>query len=292
MPGLRISSLKDGPNMGESTSMSLVRRASTILPAAAMVLGLASFESAASTTRMSVPANILKGASVTTGRAFYKTTIPEDSLAGIRLARPAREILVKWGNPSRITVGTVASEGATEGAAPTMPGPPYIPPGSGLRGQVSDLASTLSSMYGAAPPTPGEMPFLPGYGSPLGNLPPAGEPGAATGTTSVLTEEEVTWTYDLPNGITLEFVITEGIITQITVGGVGPWSLSRTRTGLQLGDTYKLVLWVCGYPERQSYVGRFLRVSYVNSNRALFTFLNNRLVGITIAMVPTEITIR
>lgn len=281
--------------MGESTSMVFIRRASAILPAAAMVLGLAGSVYAASTTRMSVPANILKGASVTTGRAFYKTTIPEDSLAGIRLARPAREILVKWGNPSRITVGTVVSEGAQEGAAPTMPGPPYTPPGSGLRGQVSDLASTLSSMYGATPPTPGEMPFLPGYGSPLSNLPPAGGPGGATGATGatpMLTEEEVTWTYDLPNGITLEFVITEGIITQITVGGVGPWSLSRTRTGLQLGDTYKLVLWVCGYPERQSYVGRFLRVSYVNSNRALFTFVNNRLVGITIAMVPTEITIR
>jgi len=75
----------------------------------------------------------------------------------------------------------------------------------------------------------------------------------------------------------------------ITVGGVGPWGLSKTRTGLQLGDSYKLVLWVCGYPESQRYAGRFLRLSYVDKSRVLYTFLNKKMVGVTIALVQEEL---
>ncbi len=116
-----------------------------------------------------------------------------------------------------------------------------------------------------------------------------GQPGQTPGRAGILSQEEVTWTYDLPSGITLEFILTDGKITQITAGGVGPWVASKTRTGLELGDTYKLVLWVMGYPESQKYSGRFLRVSYVNSNRVLYTFLNKKVVGITIALVPEEI---
>ena len=119
--------------------------------------------------------------------------------------------------------------------------------------------------------------------------PPAAAEVAPESGPSTIVSDEITWTYDLPSGITLEFIITDGLVTQITVGGQGPWKLSRTRTGLQLGDTYKLVLWVCGYPENQRYSGRFLRTSYVNKSRALYTFLNKRLVGITIAMVPQEL---
>jgi hypothetical protein len=128
------------------------------------------------------------------------------------------------------------------------------------------------------------------------SLPPGLQPSetgqspAGGGEARTLRQEEVTWTYDLPNGITLEFIVTDGTITQITVGGEGPWGLSKTRTGLQLGDTYKLVLWVCGYPtEPQKYVRRFLRVSYIDKNRALFTFLNKKLVGVTIALVQQEL---
>jgi hypothetical protein len=147
-----------------------------------------------------------------------------------------------------------------------------------------------AGMIGLQNPPMAGLPGMPGMPAPGGVAPV--QPQATGGTTSVLTQEEVTWTYDLNNGITLEFIITDGLITQITVGGAGPWSLSKTRTGLQLGDTYKLALWVCGYPESQKYVGRFLRISYVNKNRALFTFLKNKLVGVTIAMVPTELTLQ
>ena len=137
--------------------------------------------------------------------------------------------------------------------------------------------------------TPGEMPQLGGYSPPGAAAPPPDVLGGASSGTSILSSEEVTCTYDLENGITLEFIITDGLVTQITVGGQGPWGLSKTRTGLQLGDTYKLALWVCGYPESQKYAGRFLRLSYVNKSRALYTLLNKKIVGITIAMVPSEL---
>ncbi|MCE5315608.1 MAG: hypothetical protein ABFD49_03815 [Armatimonadota bacterium] len=239
-------------------------------------------------SKVYVPKNILKGAKVASGRAFYKTNVPEDSLAGIRLGREAKEILVKWGNPSRITVGSVSSDGAAAGV-PGSPADasstnPFVAMAPGLNTAAGMLGMQGSSFSGTGLPTLPGMP-VPGTAA-IGQALPNG------GTNSTLTEEEVTWTYDLNGGITLEFIITDGLITQITVGGSGPWGLSKTRTGLQLGDTYKLTLWVCGYPESQKYVGRFLRVSYVNKNRALFTFLKNKLVGVTIAMVPTELTLQ
>lgn len=263
----------------ELDSMFLFRRATVIVTAAVLMLSTASGtyclaavkKSTASSSKISVPASMIKGSAVVSGRAFYKSSVPENSLAGIRLGRQAKEILARWGNPSRITVGQAQGEVAV---SPTMGGPAYTPPSGG---QYNPLATGLSAVGGML-----GLPQLPG----LGQSP---QPMPQTPATQVLTEEEVTWTYDLTNGITLEFIITDGLITQITVGGSEPWGLSRTRTGIQLGDTYKLVLWVGGYPESQKYVGRFLRVSYVNKNRALFTFLNKKLVGITIAMVPSEL---
>jgi len=93
----------------------------------------------------------------------------------------------------------------------------------------------------------------------------------------------------LTNGITIEFVISENVVTQITVGGIGPWGPSRTAMGLQLGDTYKLVIWVAGYPESQEFSGRFLRLSYVTRCRVLYTFEKNKCVGVTIALDPNNV---
>lgn len=240
-----------------------------------------------------VPPQIIAGSLLAKGRAFYRPVVPEDTLAGIKLGRPASQILAKWGNPTRITVGTAEGEVETAQAQPTPTGPAYIPPGGGL--------STLPTLVGSLEQSLGlrgvrsSYPALPGFAEPMAPVPSPAAPTTGqqpTGgkTTRVLRQEEVTWTYDLPNGITLEFIITDGVVTQITVGGQGPWALSKTRTGLQLGDTYKLVLWVMGFPEEpHKYVGRFLRVSYLNKNRSLFTFLNKRLVGITIALVQEEV---
>lgn len=240
-------------------------------------------------TRVSVPTSMLQGSLLTKGRTFYRSTLPESTLADIRLGRPANSILAKWGNPTRITVGTAQAEVANI-PAPSPAGPSYIPPGGGM--YASPLAEGLNKAASMLGLQSSPMPPLGGFESPMGQ-PPMGAPTQQQPETRTLSQEEVTWTYDLPNGITLEFIITNGIITQVTVGGEGPWGLSKTRTGIQLGDSYKLVLWVMGFPEEpQRYVGRFLRVSYVDKNRVLFTFLNKKLVGVTIAMVPSEISIK
>lgn len=242
--------------------------------------------------KLYVPAAMVKGSLVAGGRSFYRSTLPESSLAGIRLGRAANLILARWGNPSRITLGSTQSEVANVPAAPG--GPAYIPPGGGS-GDLGAALNMARTMIGG--PSNAPLPSLGGYEMPgaLGMPPPGGpQPGQPGGNeTKTLSQEEVTWTYDLQNGITLEFIVTDGIITQITVGGEGPWGLSKTRTGLQLGDSYKLVMWVCGFPkEPQRYVGRFLRVSYVEQNRVLFTFLNKKIVGITVAMVPNELSLK
>jgi len=279
--------------------MWLARRSFAVAAAAILVIGVGSVASAAKVKvktqgKLSVPASMLKGSALTSGRTFYSSSVPENTLAGIRLGRPAREILGRWGNPTRITVGaTFGEQGADQtqmgapGAMPMMPGMPgpmYTPPGG--MAPFSQGVNTAAGMLGMQSSPIGMLPPLPGMETPGATA--QQQPGAVQ-QSAALSQEEVTWTYDLPSGITLEFIITDGLITQITVGGVGPWGLSKTRTGLQLGDTYKLVLWVCGYPESQKYHGRFLRASYIDKNRALFTFLDKKLVGVTIALVPQEL---
>lgn len=292
--GVSSTGLQDTFRAEELSLMLTDRRTSAVRVGMAIVLALAlvmpcaaAKKKAASSSsgKLSVPSIIVKGSAVDKGRAFYASRLPEDMLAAIRLGRQAKEVLIRWGNPSRITVGTTQSQGPQQNVSPVIPGIPYTPPqsnpfGAGIAAGVNDAAARLGL---ANPPigSPNSLPGLPGLGAP-------GEPNAG-GPGPTLTSEEVTWTYDLQNGITLEFIITDGLVTQITVGGEGPWGLSKTRTGLQLGDTYKLVLWVCGYPENQKYAGRFLRTSYVNKSRALYTFVKNKLVGITIAMVPSEL---
>jgi len=248
-------------------------------------------------TKIYVPPSMIKGSLVTKGRTFYRSSQPETTLAGIRLGRSANTILAMWGNPTRITTGVVQTEVAdATRPSPTPSGPSYIPPSSGglgsLYGSYFEGLNRAASWAGTQGPA---LPSLPGLEAPGMTTPPGTAPQQTPGgaQTRTLRQEEITWTYDLPNGITLEFIITNGIVTQITVGGEGPWALSKTRTGIQLGDSYKLVLTVCGFPEEpQRYVGRFLRVSYVEKNRVLFTFLNKRVVGITIALVPDEITLK
>lgn len=298
LAGVSSIGLQVGLGTEELTFMSIFRKASAAVVGVALILSLGTTCNSAtkkkavvrvSTGRVSVPGNILMGSTVTGGRAFYASRVPEDSLGGIRLGRPAKEVLSRWGNPSRITVGITESLGPQGGAVQPMPGIPYTPPqtgafGGGLSAGVNRAAEMMGRLN---PPMSGEMPGLPGYNAPGMTTPPLAD--TTGGGASILTSEECTWTYDLQNGITLEFILTDGLVTQITVGGQGPWGLSKTRTGLQLGDTYKLVLWVCGYPETQKYAGRFLRLSYVNKSRALYTLLNKKLVGITIAMVPSEL---
>jgi hypothetical protein len=114
-----------------------------------------------------------------------------------------------------------------------------------------------------------------------------GVPGTEQQAQPVLFEQEVTWSYDLPDGTTVEFIISgNGRVIQITVGGDQPYALSKTSKGIKLGNNYKDVILKYGYPEYQIHVGRFLRASYADKQRCVFTFLNNKLVGVTIALKP------
>lgn len=241
--------------------------------------------------KMVVPKNILAGSAITKGRVFYPPTMMEDTLAGIRLGRDAKDVLSKWGNPTSIAVGG----SAPAASAPTVAAAPaYAPPGAGgnpyavLASGVNAAAGMLG-MNTQPIPQGGGLPPLPGYGAPGSPVPGAAMPAApAASPSGGLADNEITYTYELNGGITVEYVITDGIVTQITVGGYSPWSLSKTHSGLQLGDTYKLAVWVCGFPKRQAYVGRFLRISYIENNRVVYTFLNKRLVGVTIAMMEKQ----
>jgi len=249
--------------------------------------------------KRAVPEVILKGSALLKGRAFFRTSIPENSLAGIKLGRKASEVLLKWGNPTRITLsgGQTAQPAAATTGGPGMPGMGggAMMPGMG-GGAMPGMGggAMMPGMGGGAAPGMGGGAMMPGMGGGMGmgmgmGMGAGAQGGAAAASSSTLSSNEVVWTYDLTNGISIEFVISENVVTQITVGGTGPWGPSRTAMGLQLGDTYKLVIWVAGYPESQEYSGRFLRLSYVTRCRVLYTFDKNRCVGVTIALDPNNV---
>jgi hypothetical protein len=104
-------------------------------------------------------------------------------------------------------------------------------------------------------------------------------------------EEQTTWTYDLIDGTTLEFIISQsGRVIQITVAGERAFKASKTTKGIKLGSLYKDVIFKYGFPEHQEKAGRFLRASYADKHHVVFTFLGpgkeevKKLVGITIAL--------
>ena len=236
----------------------------------------------------------------------------EMNLAGIKLSSPAATVLKKYGNPTRITVATsqVTSAamgmstqgGMLPGSAPgTMTGimgPPTTgglgpmgafgaaPSGGGLYG--TDMYGNPTDQSGALPGFPGlTPPGMPGAGMLPGQGGLPGMPGNPPQGQPVLVEQEATYTYDLQDGTTVEFIISgSGRVIQITVGGDQPFALSKTSKGIKLGNYYKDVIFAYGYPESQTQVGRFLRASYADKQRCVFTFLGKKLVGITIALKP------
>lgn len=218
----------------------------------------------------------------------------EMTLGGLRLGRSAMTVLQKYGDPTRISVGMVAIDAAIGGPQQTeqQQQPAYDP--YGLGGASSAGMPSMTMPQGSlapyspfagdySPPAGGMLPALPGLGGPPMTMPGAPTPEGGE-QRATITQQEVTWTYDLSGGVTLEVIIAEGgIITQITVAGAARWAASRTSKGIQLNSTYKDVLYKYGYPEAHMQAGRFLRVSYVDKDRCLFTLLNKKVVGITIA---------
>ncbi len=206
---------------------------------------------------------------------------PERQLAGIQLGRPAIAVLKRYGNPTRIIPGSTARPtGGQETQITPAPAASRLP---AMPGTLGDLGIPDPFAAGAMPGVPlGGLPtgpLTPGYG-------PTPPPGGAQQQT--VTEQTVTWRYEFPSGISLDVTVNAGgTVTQVTVAGRSAWPLSRTSRGIRLTNTYKEVLYKYGYPENHESLGAFLRISYLNRSRAVFTFQGKTLVGITIAL-PSE----
>jgi hypothetical protein len=135
-----------------------------------------------------------------------------------------------------------------------------------------------------------------GGGSPgLPGVPGLGMPGAGSampGTGQVgpqgpgpNQEEQIIWTYDMHQGTTLEFILSDkGVVVQITAGGNGNFALAKTTKGVKFGTPYKDVVMKYGFPETHTTLGKFVRTSYADKDRVVFTFMHEKVVGITVAL--------
>ena len=131
----------------------------------------------------------------------------------------------------------------------------------------------------------GTLPGVAPGSLPSGPMAPGGYAPGAPATAEKTAEQQVTWRYEFTSGVALDFNISAGgSVMQITVSGRTPWPLSKTARGIKLGASYKEVLFKYGYPESHESLGSFLRTSYLEKYRVLFTFLGKGLVGITVAL--------
>ncbi|MBR4748984.1 MAG: hypothetical protein IK083_05375 [Abditibacteriota bacterium] len=137
------------------------------------------------------------------------------------------------------------------------------------------------------PTMPGSptMPSMPGMGgaTAAGGAQTAGT--AFAGTSSRIDEESLCWQYDLPAGTNLEFIVTGGKISQITVVSLYPWKYAKLNNGIMIGDTYKLVTYLMGIdPSNIQILGNYMRMDYMDKFGVAYTFLNKKLVALTIAV--------
>jgi hypothetical protein len=210
--------------------------------------------------------------------ASVSVSAVERVLAGIKLGSPAQTVLQKYGNPTRIDVGTRTSGGSSDQAAAQQqqapPGTVTLPTGNQKGNPLAQMGQTYQSYANEAL-----------GGEPAGLQSPGGAQGQPQNPQQpAIVEQQVLWTYELQNGITLEFIISDsGRVVQVTVGGDQPFALSKTSKGIKIGSYYKDVIFKYGYPEKQVMTGRFLRASYADKHRCVFTFLGKKLVGVTIA---------
>jgi hypothetical protein len=226
---------------------------------------------------------------------------PERRLAGITVGSKAVLVLRRYGNPSVVSpglvdqVGSAAAGGGAGGAAnPYAPGPGGTPPGA------SGYPGASSYRPGGGAPGggyPGASSYRPGggypgasrpgeYGSNPGSLPPAGSEGAA-GDGGAATDDTglVTWTYrQFKNGPQLSFRVDEdGRVAEVVARGFRPTPLARTGRGITLGDSYGKVLRVYGFPEDSVAQGDVMTIKY-NRAQIGFRFYRLKVVAIAVAM--------
>ena len=174
------------------------------------------------------------------------------------------------------------SYGAPGGA---MPGSYGAPGGGGTGG-----GPPVLPQVGGGAGMPGGYGGPAGYGSPGGPGGMPGGPGGGYGDTGqgVQTVTGVSngaeWLYKRPNGVVMSFIINEdGRVAQISVSG-RQYSAARTAKGLTLGNDYKRVLGAYGWPGRQLVGPYYVEAYYTKNHHAAFTFVDGKLVRITIAL--------
>ncbi|MDO8585451.1 MAG: hypothetical protein Q7T82_00240 [Armatimonadota bacterium] len=206
----------------------------------------------------------------------------ERQLAGITLGAQMTVALKRYGNPTRISVGNNSGPGSVAGS-PGAPSPagmmrggagrdlsPFAGLGAGLGPGALPGLSSVGGMPGTAPMPLGLLPGVPGAPGTGANEQPPGS-------------DDIRWTYELPKGKTVEFIVNDGLISQITVSGSKAFEGVKTSKGVTIGDNYKKVLMSYGYPDKQEYVGRYLRVGYLERSNIMFTLRDSKtVVGITI----------
>jgi hypothetical protein len=202
----------------------------------------------------------------------------ERQLAGVSLGARMVNVLKRYGNPTRVAIGSGGSDMGALSAAPSAAATPGNPaPARDL----SPFAGLGSGLGPGALPGLSSIGGMPGMGpAPIGMPGASGQPGSDQSA-----GDEVRWTYDVTKGPTLEFIVNDGLVSQVTVSGSKPWVGAKTSKGVGLGDNYKKVLLTYGYPDRQEYVGRYLRVGYLQRSNVMFTLRDSStVVGITIGL--------
>ena len=179
----------------------------------------------------------------------------ELQLAGIRLGRSALTILQKYGNPTEVRVGQASRTAGEQIPAPQMPQNMQMPTMPGLEGMMPDMSMQMQPQQ--------QNPNV---------VQRRGPP-------------EVIWTYKFPKNKTLEFIVSpDGRVMQIAAFGV-EWPIVRTEKGIVFGSTYKDVLAKYGFPEAHDRTGIELLLRYPDRHRAIFTLVDQQVVGITIGLM-------
>jgi hypothetical protein len=205
----------------------------------------------------------------------------EHSLAGVKIFTTAKALLMKFGTPTTIVTsggggggGAAASPFGNGGSSQPFPGgggnmqggmPPWMQGGNMQGGR---------GMPGGGADDNGPMGGQQNASAPIGNSPNivAQQPG------------EVTWIYDRPNGVELQFTLdATGRVIQIRATGARDGV--TTAKNVSLGASYQTIIDKYGWPESQSQQSGILTTMYVQRSHVAFQFYDNRLVGIVVAAV-------
>lgn len=205
----------------------------------------------------------------------------EMKLAGLTLGRPALTVMQKYGDPTEVKIGNATTEQPQKSTTPTpeatnkpgLPGMPGMTGLPGMPGQPSNMPGKGTTSTGLPAPRPTSATGLPGSSS-----------QKADSGQSKDVPADVTWVYKFPKNKRLEVIINpDGVIVQIAVYGI-TWTGVKTSKGIHLGSTYKDVITKYGYPDSQDIIDKVLLAKYPKKQRAVFSFVNKKCVGMAIAL--------